>query len=157
MYFGFNLCCTYIQKYNCLYVDVHMFSFSLFCFVFIIYLLSPTLAMSNSFVNPWILACQAPLSMGLPRQEYWSGLPFPSLGDQGSNLCLLHCGWIFKHSATSFSKSHQTVLYSKCKNSHCQRTQKTAQDILMHATIQDITAGYFPLEKKWVSFWLLDE
>ena len=26
-------------------------------------------------------AYQAPLSMGFPRQEYWSGLPFPSLGD----------------------------------------------------------------------------
>ena len=26
------------------------------------------------------VACQAPLSMGFPRQEYWSGLPFPSLG-----------------------------------------------------------------------------
>ena len=24
---------------------------------------------------------QAPLSVGFPRQEYWSGLPFPSLGD----------------------------------------------------------------------------
>ena len=30
---------------------------------------------------PWILACQAPLSMGFPWQEYWSGLPFPPLGD----------------------------------------------------------------------------
>ena len=28
----------------------------------------------------WTVA-QAPLSMGFPRQEYWSGLPFPSLGD----------------------------------------------------------------------------
>ena len=27
------------------------------------------------------LACLAPLSMEIPRQEYWSGLPFPSLGD----------------------------------------------------------------------------
>ena len=27
------------------------------------------------------LAHQAPLSMGFPRQEYWSGLPFPSPGD----------------------------------------------------------------------------
>ena len=27
------------------------------------------------------IACQAPLSMGFPRQEYWSGLPFPSSGD----------------------------------------------------------------------------
>ena len=30
------------------------------------------------FVNPWIVARQAPLSMGFPRQEYWSGLPCPS-------------------------------------------------------------------------------
>ena len=30
------------------------------------------------FVTPWTLAHQAPLSMKFPRQEYWSGLPFPS-------------------------------------------------------------------------------
>ena len=30
---------------------------------------------------PGTVACQAPLSMGPPRQEYWSGLPFPSPGD----------------------------------------------------------------------------
>ena len=29
--------------------------------------------------NPWAVAGQAPLSMGLSRQEYWSALPFPSL------------------------------------------------------------------------------
>ena len=33
------------------------------------------------FANPWTVACQAPLSMELPRQEYWSGLPFPTSGD----------------------------------------------------------------------------
>ena len=33
------------------------------------------------FVTPRTVACQTPLSMGLPRQEYWSGLPFPSPGD----------------------------------------------------------------------------
>ena len=32
-------------------------------------------------LTPWIVACQAVLSIGFPRQEYWSGLPFPSLGD----------------------------------------------------------------------------
>ena len=31
------------------------------------------------FAIPWTVAHQAPLSMGFPRQEYWSGLPFPSL------------------------------------------------------------------------------
>ena len=32
-------------------------------------------------MNPWTVARQAPLSMGFQRQEYWSGLPFPSPGD----------------------------------------------------------------------------
>ena len=32
------------------------------------------------FVTPWIIAHQAPLSMGFFRQGYWSELPFPSLG-----------------------------------------------------------------------------
>ena len=31
--------------------------------------------------TPWTLVCQAPLSMEFPRQEYWSGLPFPTPGD----------------------------------------------------------------------------
>ena len=30
------------------------------------------------FATPWTAAYQAPLSMGLPRQEYWSGVPLPS-------------------------------------------------------------------------------
>ena len=29
------------------------------------------------FAVPWTVACQAPLSVGFSRQEYWSGLPFP--------------------------------------------------------------------------------
>ena len=29
-------------------------------------------------MTPWIIAHKAPLSMGFSRQEYWSGLPFPS-------------------------------------------------------------------------------
>ena len=33
------------------------------------------------FATPWMVAHQAPLSMGLCRQEYWNGLPFPSPGD----------------------------------------------------------------------------
>ena len=36
---------------------------------------------SNYFVTPWTVARQAPLFMGFPRQEYWSGLPFPSSRD----------------------------------------------------------------------------
>ena len=33
------------------------------------------------FVTPRTVSSQAPLSMGFPRQKYWSGLPFPSPGD----------------------------------------------------------------------------
>ena len=33
------------------------------------------------FATPWILAHQAPLSMGFSRQEYWSGQPVPSPGE----------------------------------------------------------------------------
>ena len=35
---------------------------------------------SNS-ETPWTVACQVPLSVGFPRQECWSGLPYPSPGD----------------------------------------------------------------------------
>ena len=37
--------------------------------------LYPTLA------TPWTVACQAPPSVGISRQQYWSRLPFPSPGD----------------------------------------------------------------------------
>ena len=33
-----------------------------------------------NLATPWGVVCQAPLSMRIPRQEYWSGLPFPSPG-----------------------------------------------------------------------------
>ena len=35
---------------------------------------------SNSAIL-WTVACQAPLSLGYPRQEHWTGLPFPSPGN----------------------------------------------------------------------------
>ena len=40
-----------------------------------------TLSYVSLFATTWAVACQVPLSMGFPRQEYWSGLPFPSPGD----------------------------------------------------------------------------
>ena len=76
------------------------------------------------FVTPWTAACQAPLSMGVPRQEYWSGFIrsscFSSVQSlshvrlfatprtvahqaslsMGLNLCLLHYRWILYHWAS---------------------------------------------------------
>ena len=37
--------------------------------------------MSDSYATSWTVAHQAPLSTEFSRQEYWSGLPFPSPGD----------------------------------------------------------------------------
>ena len=45
------------------------------------------------FVTPWTKDCQAPLSLGFPRQEYWSRLSFPSprdFPDPGSEPSFLH-------------------------------------------------------------------
>ena len=53
--------------------------------------------------TPYAIACRTPLSMGLSRQEYWSGLPFSSPGDlphpviQLNIWSLLHCRWILHH------------------------------------------------------------
>ena len=48
-------------------------------------LLAVCVCVSHSVVSesatPWTVAHQAPLSKGFSRQEYWSGLPFPSPGD----------------------------------------------------------------------------
>ena len=52
------------------------------------------------FATLWTVALQAPLSMGFPRQEYWSGLPFflqrifPTQGSNLCFLCLLQYKWI---------------------------------------------------------------
>ena len=54
-------------------------------YIIIIYiccsLLFSHLVVSDSFTTPWTIACQAPLSMGFLRQEYLSGLTFPSPGN----------------------------------------------------------------------------
>ena len=68
---------------------LHHLDWSLFSFLtLIIYSLSlksvllwKSLSRVWLFVTPWTAACQALLSMGFPKQEYWSELPFPSLGD----------------------------------------------------------------------------
>ena len=72
-----------------------------------------------TLVTPWTVARQAPLSMGFPRQEYWSGLPFPTPGDlpdpgiellspswQADSLPLSHQG------SPVFGNSHLLISYS---------------------------------------------
>ena len=54
-----------------LLVDVLIFSYCVY---------AKLLSCGRLFGTPWTVACQAPLSMGFSRHEYWSGLPFPSPG-----------------------------------------------------------------------------
>ena len=52
------------------------------------------------FVTTWTVAYQSPVSMGFSRQEYWSGLPFPSpedLPDSGIEPGLQHCRQTLYH------------------------------------------------------------
>ena len=41
----------------------------------------------STLMTPWTVALQDPLSMGFLRQEFWSGLPFPSPGEQTQVSC----------------------------------------------------------------------
>ena len=45
------------------------------------YMYAQSLSCVQLFATLWIIACQAPLSMGLSQQEYWKGLPFSPPGD----------------------------------------------------------------------------
>ena len=47
--------------------------------LFLLFLFSQSVVLDT--VTPWAVACQAPLFVGFPRQEHWSGLPFPSPGE----------------------------------------------------------------------------
>ena len=49
--------------------------------IWFLVLCAQSLSYTQLFATPWTVAHQAPLSMGFSRQEYWSGLPFPSPGD----------------------------------------------------------------------------
>ena len=64
--------------------------------------------MSDSFATLWTIARQAPLSMGVPRQDYWCGLPFPSSGasSQPGDRTWVSCfsKWILHHWETREAK-----------------------------------------------------
>ena len=67
-------------------------------------------------VTPWTVACQASLSMGFSRQEYWSGFPCPSPGDLPdpgfkpiSLISLIsYISYIFTHLAGGFLTTSAT-------------------------------------------------
>ena len=60
------------------------------------------------FSTPWTPACQAPPSMGFSRQEYWSGVPSPSMGEFNSDD---HC--IYYYGQESLRKSGVAIIVNK--------------------------------------------
>ena len=60
---------TYVH--TCPYTFIHVYT----------YIYSVSCSIVSDSVIPWTVTLQAPLSMGFPRQEYWSGFPFPSPGE----------------------------------------------------------------------------
>ena len=58
-----------------------LFFIYFFCDIILVKLKLKSLSSVRLFVTPWTAVHQAPQSMGFSRQEYWSGLPFPSPGD----------------------------------------------------------------------------
>ena len=75
------------------------------------------------FATPWTVARQAPLSMGLSWQEYWSGLPFPPPGDlsdpgtESSSPTVPALTGVFsitKPPGKPISCCHYSLLYPSC-------------------------------------------
>ena len=101
--------------------------------------------MSDSVWPPWTVACQASLSMGFSRQEYWSGLPCPSPGDfpnpgkmyKPVSLHLLHwqvgsLPWALPRKSTdltSMKKEEEWGLYKKNFKLWCRADKSSANTI----------------------------
>ena len=65
---------------SCTVICARMLDNCIRFFFFLLLLLSQS-AVSDSFATPWTIVHQSPLSVGFPKQEHWSGLPFPTPGD----------------------------------------------------------------------------
>ena len=74
------------------------------------------------FVTPWNVSCQAPLSMGFPRQKYWSGCHFLLQGifpTQGLNPSLLRLPLYRQVLAEPLEKpkfEHTSIIWKACEN-----------------------------------------
>ena len=70
----------HVVKLSCELQLRYYLLFEMFAYSFLVCVCAYS-ATSVSLWPPRTVACQAPLSVGFPRQEYWSGLSFPSPGD----------------------------------------------------------------------------
>ena len=78
------------------------------------------------FEIPWTAAYQAPLSMEFSRQEYWSGLPFPSPGDLPVPRIKLGSPTLQEDSLSSEPPDNCRPMHSLCQQ--IWKTQQWPQD-----------------------------
>ena len=78
----------------------------------------------------WTVACQAPLSIGFPKQEHWSELPFPPLGDL-PDLCLLR---LLRRQADSLPVSHLGSSLPMVQLSSGPQSRPTLCDLMNRST-----------------------
>ena len=82
-----------------------------------------SLSRVRHFVTPWTVAHQAPLSMGFPRQDYWSGLPFPAPGDLPNPRIKPVSPTLAKLFFTTEPPGKPAVVISRCMCVHAQLLQ----------------------------------
>ena len=99
------------------------------CFLNAELLLFSHSVMSNSSVIPRTVACQAPLSMGFSRQEYWSGVPFASPGDlPDPGMELASPALEGRFLITKPPGKPQMLGYKDSNRSHCRTSQSLFHD-----------------------------
>ena len=91
----------------------------------------------------WTVACQAPLSMGILRQEYWSGLSFPSPGDLSnpgikSRSPTLQADSLSSEPPGKLKPITLRLKIRKTSNSNKGTSYKTSQNYQGHQKIQEM-------------------
>ena len=104
--------------------------------------------MSDSFETPWTVAWQSPLSMGSPRQEYQSGLPFPSPGHlpkpgTESESSALAAGFFTNEPAGTLTFKQMDLL-----------TSLTSPEREQRVTLEGPTDLHFINPREWRSGWI---
>ena len=110
------------------------------------------------FMTPWTVAHQAPLSLGFSRQEYWSGLPFPSLMHKSevtvkslSRVRLLATPWTAAHQAPpsiGFSRQEYWSGVPLPSPRWCLVEENNNHPIPMSCDIEYLIMRQFPTELK---------
>ena len=109
------------------------------------------------FVAPWTVACQALLSMGFSRQVYWSGLPYPPLGD----LPDPHLLWLLHYRQILYRLSHRGkppvfhcyFVQLVSSFSFCHEEIDTQKHCMAHLVLRASKGLGFDLRLTWFQSW----